>query len=157
MGMIELTSTDVKETMALGEFFGAHGEENLFIALTGDLGAGKTHFVQGLAKGMGIEGVVQSPTFTIMNYYDGDLPLKHFDFYRLENEDELYGIGWDEYSQGGVTVAEWAEKFPALIPDEAIRVEISVLDMTSRRIRISWTDKAPEKIIKELKVYASGH
>lgn len=157
MGKIEILCSDEKQTMALGEFFGSHAVNDLFIALTGDLGAGKTHFVQGLAKGMGIGGIVQSPTFTIMNYYDGALPLKHFDFYRLSDEEELYGIGWDEYSAGGVTVVEWAEKFPRLIPSEAIRLQISVVDMTRRAITVSWSDRAPVAFVKEIREYASRH
>lgn len=157
MGKIEILSSNEQQTMDLGEFFGIHGMKDLFIALTGDLGAGKTHFVQGLAKGMGIDGIVQSPTFTILNYYDSPLPLKHFDFYRLSDEEELYEIGWDEYSAGGVTVVEWAEKFPSLIPDEAIRVEIAVTDMTHRTITISWNDKAPAAFVKEITAYAACH
>ena len=83
---VTFTTNSEKETMDFGSFLGERAQDGLFIALTGDLGAGKTHFVQGLAKGMGIEGVVGSPTFTIMNIYeDGRLPLKHFDFYRLHS------------------------------------------------------------------------
>ena len=67
-------------TMEFGRFIGEHAENGLFIALIGDLGTGKTHFVQGLAKGLGINDAVRSPTFTIMNYYEGEIPLKHFDF-----------------------------------------------------------------------------
>ena len=80
---VVLHTKSVDETMALGRFLGTAAVNDEFIALSGDLGAGKTHFVQGLAAGMGISGVIGSPTFTIMNYYEGTLPLKHFDFYRL--------------------------------------------------------------------------
>ena len=94
-------STSEEMTMEFGRFIGEHAENGLFIALIGDLGTGKTHFVQGLAKGLGINDVVSSPTFTIMNYYEGEIPLKHFDFYRLDTEEDLYNIGWEEYSEGG--------------------------------------------------------
>mgnify|MGYP005905458531 CR=1 FL=1 len=146
-----------KETMDLGRLLGENAVEGLFIALTGDLGAGKTHFVQGLAEGMGIEGVVGSPTFTIMNYYEGQLPLKHFDFYRLRREEELWDIGWEEYGAGGVVVAEWADLFPSLIPEEGIKIHITLSGETKRTIHISWGGHAPEKVVKEIQNYAAGH
>ena len=88
------------------------------IALTGDLGAGKTHFVKGLASGLASSHPVTSPTFSLIHeYYDGRLPLYHFDFYRLETALETLQIGLDDYLFGdGVCVIEWAEKFPELLP-----------------------------------------
>ncbi len=145
------------ETAALGRFLGERAEDGLFLALVGDLGTGKTHFVQGLAEGLGIEGAVTSPTFTIMNYYDGALPLKHFDFYRLDDADDLYNIGWEEYSAGGVVVCEWADRFPEVIPPEAVTVTLTALSETERRIVFTWTDAAPRSIVKEIQTYALGH
>ena len=150
-------SKSVEETMNFGQFVGKHAVDGLFIALTGDLGAGKTHFVQGLAEGLGITGVVSSPTFNIMNYYEGRLPLKHFDFYRLDSEEDLYNIGWEEYSLGGVTVAEWADMFPSLLPEETIYIQLSVMSETEREIKISWGDMAPQAVTKEIEIYASCH
>lgn len=153
-----LTTKSEKETMDFGRFLGQKAEEGLFLALTGDLGAGKTHFVQGLAEGLGVKGVVGSPTFTIMNLYeDGRLPLKHFDFYRLHNEDDLWNIGWEEYGEGGVVVVEWADMFPSLIPEESIHINIALSGEEERLITISWGEGAPEKMIKEIKNYAAGH
>jgi len=89
------------------------------LALCGSLGAGKTHFTQGLARGLEIAPQsVTSPTFTLVHEYAGGrLPLYHFDFYRLESEDELLGVGWEEYlEEPGIVVAEWADKFPHLLP-----------------------------------------
>lgn len=146
-----------QETVDLGCFIGQHAEDGLFIALTGDLGAGKTHFVQGLAKGMGIEGIIGSPTFTIMNYYDSAIPLKHFDFYRLESEEDLWNIGWEEYSSGGVVVVEWADMFPSLIPEESIGVQISLAGETERDIEITWGEDAPKEVVKEIQNYASRY
>lgn len=154
---LTLTTNSEKETMDFGEYLGRHAFDGLFIVLTGDLGAGKTHFVQGLAKGMGIEGVVGSPTFTIMNYYDGPIPLKHFDFYRLHSEEDLWNIGWEEYGDGGVVVVEWADMFPSLIPEEAIHIHITLSGENERNIRISWSEKTPESIVKEIQNYALGH
>lgn len=153
-----LTTKSEKETMDFGRFLGQKAEEGLFLALTGDLGAGKTHFVQGLAEGLGVKGVVGSPTFTIMNLYeDGRLPLKHFDFYRLHSEDDLWNIGWEEYGEGGVVVVEWADMFPSLIPEESIHINIALSGEEERLITVSWGERAPEKIIKEIKNYAAGH
>jgi tRNA threonylcarbamoyladenosine biosynthesis protein TsaE len=88
------------------------------VALDGELGAGKTHFVKGIAAGLGCDGDVTSPTFTLVHeYIGGRLPLFHFDFYRLESEDETLRIGLDDYlGAGGAVVIEWAGKFPALLP-----------------------------------------
>lgn len=157
MTKVDLMTYSEEETMALGEFIGTHAVDDLFLALNGDLGTGKTHFVQGLAKGMGIDDSIGSPTFMIMNYYDGNLPLKHFDFYRLDDEEDLYNIGWDEYSRGGVTVVEWAELFPALVPLEGIAIRIERIDNTVRRISLSWGNGAPESVVKEIEKYVACH
>ena len=91
------------------------------VALTGGLGAGKTHFTKGLVRGLGGTEEVTSPTFTLVHEYSaGRLPVFHFDFYRIETERELTGIGWDEYlDAGGVCVVEWADRFPDLLPASA--------------------------------------
>ncbi|HIU57624.1 MAG TPA: tRNA (adenosine(37)-N6)-threonylcarbamoyltransferase complex ATPase subunit type 1 TsaE [Candidatus Ornithomonoglobus merdipullorum] len=95
------------------------------IAMYGDLGAGKTAFVRGLARALGIEGHITSPTFTIMNAYNGRLPLYHFDVYRIADPDEMYEIGCDEYiGSDGVCVIEWAELIEDILPDEYIKVNI---------------------------------
>ncbi len=88
------------------------------LALSGELGAGKTHFVKGVAAALGTNAAVTSPTFTLIHEYPGGrLPVYHFDFYRLEDEDEALKIGLDEYLDGdGVCVIEWADKFPGLLP-----------------------------------------
>ena len=98
------------------------------VALNGELGSGKTQFVKGLASGLGFGGEVTSPTFTLIHeYVGGRLPIYHFDFYRLDNEDEALQLGLEEYLQGdGVCVIEWAGKFRHLIPAEARWFDLSI-------------------------------
>lgn len=157
MDSVILQMETPEDTRRFANWLGERMVEDVFIALSGDLGVGKTAFVQGLAEGMGVDDVVTSPTFTIMNYYEGKLPLKHFDFYRLNEEEELYHIGWDEYSVGGVTVVEWADIFPRLLPLERICIFIEKIGENQRKFTISWSEKAPEVITKEIRDYASGH
>ncbi len=97
------------------------------ITLDGDLGAGKTAFVRGLAKGLGATDVVSSPTFTIVNEYrTGRVPLLHFDVYRIGSSDEMYDIGWDDYlSQGAVIVIEWSVIINDILPDNCTRITIT--------------------------------
>jgi tRNA threonylcarbamoyladenosine biosynthesis protein TsaE len=111
---------DTGATVALGRRFGEGAAPGTNLALCGDLGAGKTHFVKGLAAGLGCPAPVTSPTFSILHEYAGGrLPVFHFDFYRLASPGEVLGVGWDEYlDAGGVVVVEWAEKFPLLLPAE---------------------------------------
>ena len=154
---VKVITKSEAETMALGRFIGERATKDLFLALIGDLAAGKTHFVQGLAQGMGISGTVTSPTFTILNFYDAPLFLAHFDFYRLQNEEELWNIGWEEYAAGGVTVAEWAELFPDLIPADAFTLRLAVTGETEREILISWESERFANLGKELETYAAGH
>ena len=96
------------------------------MAFTGDLGAGKTAFTRGIARGLGIGDRVTSPTFAIVNEYEGGrLPLFHFDMYRLTSSDELFDIGWEDYlARGGVCAVEWSENVADALEDEPIRVDI---------------------------------
>jgi tRNA threonylcarbamoyladenosine biosynthesis protein TsaE len=127
-----MENTVVKETFSaddtfkLGEDIGKAAEPGEVITLTGDLGTGKTVFVQGLAKGLGIDDYINSPTFTIVQIYEnGRLPLYHFDVYRIEDESEMYETGLDDYMYGdGVCVIEWAEMISDLLPEK--RTEILI-------------------------------
>jgi len=102
------------ETESLGEQWGREAQPGLVIALSGDLGAGKTQLVRGIARGLGITARVHSPTFTVVNEYTGGrLPLFHLDLYRLETREQIHGIGIEEFLQpDGVAVIEWAERIP---------------------------------------------
>ena len=115
-----------EETEALGARLAEQLGPGAVVAFTGDLGAGKTAFTRGLARGLGIPDRVTSPTFTIVNEYEGGrLPLFHFDMYRLASSDELFDIGWEDYlARGGVCAVEWSENVAEAIEDDAIRVSI---------------------------------
>ena len=112
------------ETESIGEKFAKDLPDGTVIAMYGDLGAGKTAFVRGMAKGMGLTCRVSSPTFTIVNEYIGERELIHFDMYRLESADELFDIGWEDYlRRGAVCAVEWSENVEDALQD-AIRVTI---------------------------------
>jgi tRNA threonylcarbamoyladenosine biosynthesis protein TsaE len=115
-----------EDTFELGRQTAASASPGDVIALSGDLGCGKTVFSQGFAAGLGIPGMVTSPTFTILQVYEnGRLPLYHFDLYRIAEPEELYEIGFEEYLDGeGVTLIEWADLFPEMLPPDAISVII---------------------------------
>ena len=99
------------------------------LAFTGSLGMGKTAFTRGLARGLGCRGRVTSPTFTIVNEYEGRTPLFHFDMYRLGSSDELFDIGWDDYlARGGVCAVEWSERVSDALPEDTIFVDIARTD-----------------------------
>ncbi|CCJ32762.1 MULTISPECIES: tRNA (adenosine(37)-N6)-threonylcarbamoyltransferase complex ATPase subunit type 1 TsaE [Caloramator] len=107
------------------------------ISLNGDLGAGKTHLVKGIAKGLEVHEDITSPTFTIVNEYDGKMPLYHFDVYRISDISELYEIGFEEYIYGeGVSVIEWGNLVEELLPDYTIKINIRILDDNTREIEI---------------------
>ena len=107
------------------------------VALYGDLGAGKTAFVRGMARGMGLDCRVSSPTFTIVNEYTGPRELLHFDMYRLDGPDELYNIGWDDYlTRDGVCAVEWSENIQDAFDGSEITVRIEKLSDTEREITI---------------------
>ena len=124
------------------------------ICLDGDLGAGKTLFVQNLAAGLGVQGEVTSPTFNLMNLYeDGRLPLVHFDLYRLEQEYELDEIGFYDYAENpdGLVLIEWAEKFPECLPEDHIALQIQRTDVENERVLVfSLAGSALQDVYKEM-------
>ncbi len=122
-------------TRALGRRLGERLAPGAVVAFTGDLGAGKTAFTRGLAEGLGVTDRVTSPTFTIVNEYEGrKLPLFHFDLYRLGSAEELFEIGWEDYlSRGGVCAVEWSENAADALEDETIRIDIRRGDGEDRR------------------------
>lgn len=122
---MEWYSASEQETEAIGAELAERLLPGTVLAFTGDLGAGKTAFVRGMARGLGIPARVTSPTFTIVNEYEGGrLPLFHFDMYRISSEDELFDIGWEDFlRRGGICAVEWSENIEGAL-ENALRVEI---------------------------------
>jgi len=154
---VEITSLTPQETERLGFLLGEILTRGDIIALAGELGTGKTTLVRGMARGMGFEdGEVASPSFTLVNEYQGPYPLFHIDLYRIKDEKELLGIGYEEYISGdGVAVIEWADRVPQAVPRESLRITLRYLDDERREIVLWGQGDRYEKIIEELqrKVY----
>ena len=123
---MDYVSHSEAETEDLGRRLAAALGPGAVVAYRGDLGLGKTAFTRGLARGLGYQGRVTSPTFTIVNEYEGTgLPLFHFDMYRLGGPEELFDIGWDDYlDRGGVCAVEWSERVAEALPPETVRVTL---------------------------------
>ena len=120
------------------------------ICLIGDLGAGKTTMTQSLAKALDVDDYITSPTFTIVNEYEGKMPLYHFDVYRIGSSDEMYDIGYDDYINGeGVCIIEWANLIEDILPDEYLYIELKYKDM-SREMILNPVGEKYEKIVEEL-------
>lgn len=159
--MWQVKSTGEEMTERLGRLLGEILLPGTVVALNGELGAGKTVFARGVASGLGVKETVSSPSFVLMNIYQGKVPLYHFDFYRLEEEEELLELGLEEYFYSqGVTLIEWAEKFPAALPETRLEIEI-VKDANdlenSRIITFIARGNLPESLFEELrKVVAFG-
>jgi tRNA threonylcarbamoyladenosine biosynthesis protein TsaE len=128
----------LEETLNFGERLACEVQRGDVIALFGDLGAGKTALVKGLARGLGVTQAVTSPTFTLVHEYPGGrLPLFHIDLYRLDTVEQALAIGIEDYLNGmGVTAIEWAEKIEPLLPPHTTRVRITWLGETARRIEV---------------------
>ncbi|PYM35297.1 MAG: tRNA (adenosine(37)-N6)-threonylcarbamoyltransferase complex ATPase subunit type 1 TsaE [Candidatus Rokuibacteriota bacterium] len=133
----ELQSASPEETERAGETLAARLRPGSVVALVGDLGAGKTCFIRGLARGLGVNQIVSSPTFVLVNQYQGRLPVFHVDAYRTESLAELLDLGLEEYIDGdGVTVVEWADKLRALLPAKTIWVHLRGLGDEPRTIKV---------------------
>ena len=133
-------SKSVEDTLSFGEKLAKRFKKGDFVALIGDLGAGKTVLTKGIAKGLGVKDAryVNSPTFVIIKEYKGKLPLYHFDLYRLDHPGLLDAGNFDEYFYGdGVTVVEWADKIKGLLPKNRWEIRISVIGKERRKIEIS--------------------
>ena len=138
---MEFITNAPEETEAVGAALGKILKPGTILAYRGDLGAGKTAFTRGLAKGLGCHEIVTSPTYTIVNeYLSGRLPLFHFDMYRLSSSDDLWDIGWEDYlDRGGVCAVEWSENVDDAM-ESALYVTIEKLGAEQRRITMEGGD-----------------
>ena len=136
---MEILTHTVDETELAGQALAKTLVSGTVVALYGDLGAGKTAFVRGIAKGLNSQSRVTSPTFTIVNEYSGELELFHFDMYRLGSSEELFDIGWEDYlGRGGVCVVEWSENVSDAFDGNEIKVTIDKLSDTDRKITLEY-------------------
>lgn len=148
-----VTSNSVTETHHLGTRIGELLQPGACLGLTGDLGAGKTHLVKGIAAGLGVgdPSTVNSPTFVIVNEYDGRLHVYHVDVYRLHAAEELSAIGFDEMIQaGGVVLVEWADRIDSIMPSDRAIIHLEHLAPTVRRIRIQSHGKQSQSWVAAL-------
>lgn len=131
-----MVSSSIEETIQFGKKFAEELSVGDIVCLNGDLGAGKTHFVKGVASFFEVKKEkVNSPTFTLINEYQGTIPIYHFDCYRLKNEQEALEIGTEEYFYGdGISIVEWPQKIRNLIPPEAVWITIKHVNDTQREI-----------------------
>jgi tRNA threonylcarbamoyladenosine biosynthesis protein TsaE len=154
---VTITSHTPRQTEEIGSLLGSMLAKGDIIALAGELGTGKTTLVRGMARGIGLEeGEVASPSFTLVNEYEGPLRLFHVDLYRLADEKELIGIDYEEYLQAdGVVVIEWADRIPQAIPADALWITLRYLGTERREIVLRSQGDRYKMMIEELqrKVY----
>ena len=146
-------SSSVEKTVKLGWQLGALLIKGDIIALIGDLGGGKTWFTKGVAIGLGIEpNLIVSPTFTLVNEYQGRQKLFHIDLYRPKNRAEILGLDIEDYLEGeGIVVIEWANRWPRDLPQERIQVNLKMVDEHTRELKFSGNHPRSREIIKTLK------
>lgn len=138
-----IISNSEEQTFEAGKSLASHLSPGDVLAFHGDLGAGKTVFTRGIAAGLGLDARVTSPTFTIVNEYEGDIPLFHFDMYRLSGSDELFEIGWEDYlTRGGICAVEWSEITEDAFPDNTIKINIKKLDDSTREITVDFPNNS---------------
>ena len=147
-----IVSSSEQQTEALGKAVGEKAFAGLVVALTGDLGSGKTVFARGMARGLGIDyAPITSPSFVLVNRYDGRLPFFHIDLYRLEDAFEVHELGIDDMIREGVLAVEWAEKFDGVLPEERMSVRLEFVSDTERRITIAARGERELEILWSLK------
>ncbi len=139
----ECITSSEEETEALGASVAQHLRAGDVLACFGDLGSGKTVFIRGVCRGLGVNDPVTSPTFTLIHHYKGRVPVYHFDFYRIRSEEEALALGLEEFFAGdGVCVIEWADRITGLLPTPRIEVHLAHLwapgAASKRRVQITW-------------------
>ncbi|WMJ76712.1 MULTISPECIES: tRNA (adenosine(37)-N6)-threonylcarbamoyltransferase complex ATPase subunit type 1 TsaE [unclassified Sedimentibacter] len=153
---MKLTVNNLKDTEVVGRIIGRSLEKGSVLCLDGDLGVGKTALTQFIASELGVKEYITSPTFTIIKEYEGRLKLNHMDVYRIDSEEAMYDLGYDEYIYSeGATIIEWSHKIKGILPKERIDIKIERLSDTCRIMNISGNGKNYEKIAEELNKYES--
>jgi tRNA threonylcarbamoyladenosine biosynthesis protein TsaE len=150
----EVLTRSPKETLRMGKILGERLKPGDAVALIGDLGAGKTTLAKGIARGAGVEdeGEVTSPSFVLVNEYQGRFPVYHADLYRLEQAREMEDLGWEEFIFGdGISLMEWAEKIPGVLPEERIEIRISWVSEQERKFVITGKGTRASRIVQVLK------
>ena len=148
--MVKIYLENEEKTREIGSKLGELLTPKSVICLIGDLGAGKTTMTQSLARALGVDDYITSPTFTIVNEYVGKMPLYHFAVYRIGSSEEMYDIGFDEYIDGeGVCIIEWANLIEDILPDEYLYIEMNYKE-TGREMILTPKGEKYEEIVKEL-------
>jgi len=154
---LDLVTHSPEETQQVGRRLGEAGRPGDVVLLIGDLGAGKTCLTQGIARGLGINDYVLSPSFVIVRELHGRLPLFHVDLYRLDRLDEMGDLGLDDYFfDGGISVVEWAEKAMGLMPPEHLRIDLEYVSDTERKLKLQPTGKRYEELVAGMRDITSG-
>lgn len=151
---MKIKVNNLRDTKKLGKIIAKCIEKGTVICLDGDLGVGKTSLTQFIAKEFGVKEYIVSPTFTIIKEYNGKFPFYHMDVYRIESEDDMYDLGYDEYIYSeGVTIIEWSHLIEGILPEERVNIEIIRIDDDKREIYIEGKGVVYERLVKELKNY----
>jgi len=149
---LTIITKNPEETKKIGKKVAKLIKPGDIILFFGELGAGKTCLTQGIAEELKVKGYVNSPSFTIINEYQGEIPIYHFDLFRLKNYDEIINLGYEEYFYGkGLTIVEWAEKIEEFIPGDYLKIVITFIDFKERKIRFISKGSRFVELIKELK------
>lgn len=150
--MLKIITTSIEQTEKLGKKIGSLLKSGDVICLDGDLGAGKTTLTKAIAKGLEVDDYVTSPTFTIVNEYDGKYHVNHFDVYRISDIDEMYDIGYEEYIYSeSVSIIEWSSIIKEILPEERIEIYIERLEENNRKFNIKLISERYKDLSKELK------
>ena len=144
-----MISKSQEETITIGEKLGKNLYKGLTICLKGDLAGGKTTFTKGIGRALNIKSVINSPTFTILKIYNGDMNLYHIDAYRLENNS--YDLGMDEFEEDGIMVIEWPEYYEKYLPSEYLEIDFKYIDDNTREIDFIPHGNKYEEIVRKLK------
>lgn len=153
---MKLIINNIEDTEKIGKVIARCFEKGTVLCLDGDLGVGKTALTQFIAKEFGVNEYITSPTFTIIKEYEGRLPFYHMDVYRIDSEEDMFDLGYDEYIYSeGVTIIEWSHKIKGILPEERINIEIQRLGDFARVMNITGKGKVYDKISEELKNYES--